>query len=111
MTKPGFGDPGYVYDPMDPLPGEKFVEYSKNGEDGDVKNKGDPSGLEFITKGKFFFLSKVEHPAPAHNLHVGDRVLALNGKRIEKYSSLSAIQEQAENHNVVRILVSPTTLR
>ena len=27
-------DPGYKYDPMDPLPGQKYVEYSKDGNDG-----------------------------------------------------------------------------
>lgn len=104
-------DPGYKYSPMDPLPGQRYVEFSKNKHDGESKVKGDPSGLDVKQKGKFIFLSKVEKPAPAHNLRVGDRVIALNGKKIEKYKNdLAAMRETMDNNNVVRLVVDPTLL-
>jgi PDZ domain-containing secreted protein len=56
------------------------------------------------------YLSKVEHPAPAHNLKVGDRIVALNGKKIEAYDSLDAIRNEIHNNNVVRLVVDPTML-
>ena len=105
-------DPDAKYDPMDPMPGQKYVEYSKNGDNGDATVKGDPSGLDVEIKHKYIYLSKVEHPAPSHNLHVGDRVIALNGKRIEKYNKdLGTIRETLENKNVIRLVVDPTMLR
>jgi len=112
VEKPTFGDPGYKYDPMDPLPGQKYVEFSKNGGDGESKVIGDPSGLDVEIKGKYIYLSKVEHPAPSHHLHAGDRVIALNGKKIEKYQKdLSKIRESLENFNVIRLVIDPTMLR
>lgn len=107
---PFAGDPDYKYDPMDPLPGQKFVEFSKNGSDGDVKVKGDPSGLDVEMKSKYIFLSKVDDPAPSHHLHVGDRVIALNGKKIEKYNDLDAMRDVLENYNVIQLVVDPTML-
>jgi len=74
-------DPGYKYNPMDPLPGQKYVEFSKDGDDGNVKVKGVNCGLNVEKKGKYIFLCKVEYPAPIATLHVGDRVIAINGKK------------------------------
>jgi len=112
VPKPKFGDPGYKYDVMDPVPGQRYVEFSKNGDDGDSKVKGDPSGLDVKLKGNYIYLAKVEHPAPAHNLHVGDRLIALNGKKIEKYNKdLVAIRKTLENYNVIRMVIDPTNLR
>ena len=111
-SKPSFGDPEYEYDPMDPLPGQKYVEYSKDGEDGETKVKGVDCGLKFKKKGKYIFLKKVEYPAPTHNLNVGDRVIAVNGKKIEKYDDdLDAIKQTMDNNNVVRLVVDPTMLK
>jgi PDZ domain-containing secreted protein len=118
MTKTGstqnpfVGDPGYKYNPMDPAPGQKYVEFSKNGADGDVKVKGDPSGLDVEIKDKYIFLSKVDDPAPSHHLHAGDRIIALNGKKIEKYDKdLTAIRDILENYNVIRLVIDPTMQR
>mmetsp|Transcript_23081 Transcript_23081/g.54553 ORF Transcript_23081/g.54553 Transcript_23081/m.54553 type:complete len:119 (+) Transcript_23081:187-543(+) len=112
IPTPSFGDPDYVYDPMDPLPGQKYVEYSKNGGDGESKVKGDPSGLDVEIKGKYIYLSKVDHPAPSHHLHTGDRLIALNGKKIEKYKKdLTKIRECLENYNVIKLVIDPTMLR
>ena len=113
VTKNPFqGDPGYKYSPMDPLPGQKYVEYSKNGHDGDSKVKGDPSGLDIELRGKYIYLSKVEHPAPSHHLHIRDRVIALNGKKIEKYNNdLGAIRDILENYNVIKLVIDPTAMR
>ena len=105
-------DPGYKYDPMDPMPGQKYVEFSKDGSDGESKVKGVDPGLDVHKKGKYIYLSRVEHPAPTHNLHVGDRVIAMNGKRIEKYNDdLAAMKKSMTNNNVVRLVVDPTMLR
>jgi len=107
------GMAGEEYDVMDPLPGQRYVEYSKDGWDGDTKREDD-SGLDIHHKKNHgeerIYLSKVEHPAPAHNLKVGDRLVALNGKKIESYSSLDAIRKEIHNHNVVRLVVDPTML-
>lgn len=101
------------FDVMDPKPGERYVEYSKDGSDGDTK-RVDESGLDVEHKKNHgeerIYLSKVQHPAPGHNLKVGDRLVALNGKKIEEYSSLQAIREEIHNHNVVRLVVDPTLL-
>ena len=97
---------------MDPMPGQKYVEFSKNGSDGESKIKGDDSGLDVHKKGKYIYLRKVKHPAPKHNLHVGDRVIALNGKKIEKYNNnLKAMKDAMNNNNVVQLVVDPTMLR
>ena len=104
-------DPGYVYDVMAPLPGQKYVEFSKNGADGESKVKNDYCGLNVHKKGNFFFLCKVEYPAPSHSLHVGDRIIAINGKKVEKYrNNLSRMVQNMTNNNVVRLVVDPTML-
>ena len=97
---------------MDPLPGQKYVEYSKDGADGERKSKVD-SGLDIETKpghGDRIYLCKVKHPAPEHNLHVGDRLVALNGKKIEDYSNLNSIRDEFATKNVVKMVVDPTML-
>eukprot|EP00537_Pseudo-nitzschia_pungens_P007122 CAMPEP_0172361604 /NCGR_PEP_ID=MMETSP1060-20121228/5417_1 /TAXON_ID=37318 /ORGANISM="Pseudo-nitzschia pungens, Strain cf. cingulata" /LENGTH=116 /DNA_ID=CAMNT_0013083925 /DNA_START=326 /DNA_END=676 /DNA_ORIENTATION=- len=105
-------DPDYKYDPMDPMPGQKYVEYSKDGEDGETKVKNVDSGLTFKKKGKYIYLAKVAHPAPAHNLHEGDRVIALNGKKIESYNdNLKLMKKSIDDNNVVRLVIDPTMLR
>mmetsp|Transcript_4590 Transcript_4590/g.10018 ORF Transcript_4590/g.10018 Transcript_4590/m.10018 type:complete len:115 (-) Transcript_4590:910-1254(-) len=111
-STPSFGDPEYKYDPMDPLPGQKYVEYSKDGDDGETKVKNVDCGLKFQKKGKYVFLKKVKHPAPTHNLNVGDRVIAVNGKKIENYDDdLDAIKQKMDDNNVVRLVVDPTMLK
>lgn len=99
---------------MDPMPGQRFVEFSKDGADGDRKSKVD-SGLDVETKPSHgstrIYLSKVQHPAPAHNLAVGDRLVALNDKKIEEYANLDAIRDEFASKNVVRMVVDPTMLR
>ena len=77
---------------------------------GESQVKGISCGLDIQKKGKYMYLSKVEHPAPSHNLHVGDRVIALNGKKIEKYKSTSDMVKKMTNNNVVRLVVDPTML-
>jgi len=105
-------DPGYKYNPMDPLPGQKYVEFSKDGDDGNSKVKGVNCGLNVEKKGKYIFLCKVEYPAPIATLHVGDRVIAINGKKVEKYDNdLSAMVKTMTNNNVVKLVVDPTMLR
>jgi S1-C subfamily serine protease len=104
-------DPGYKYDVMDPLPGQKYVEYSKNMADGESKVIGDNCGLDVHKKGRYFYLRKVEHPAPSHNLRVGDRIIAINGKKIENYKNLSSMVQTMTDNNVVRLVVDPTMLR
>jgi hypothetical protein len=75
---------------MDPIPGQKYVEYSKDGDDGERKSSFAP-GLDIERKPKinpdWIFISRVEHPAPTHHLNVGDRLVALNGKKIEDYGT------------------------
>lgn len=61
--------------------------------------------------GDRIYLAKVQHPAPAHSLAVGDRLVALNDKKIEDYRSLDAIRDEFANKNVVRMVVDPTMLR
>jgi len=97
---------------MDPMPGQKYVEFSKDGGDGN-SHKATDSGLdvEHKPKRKYVYLSRVEHPAPAHNLNVGDRVIALNGKLVESYADLDAIRETFTNNNVICLVVDPTMLR
>eukprot|EP00536_Pseudo-nitzschia_multiseries_P011550 jgi/Psemu1/308330/fgenesh1_kg.400_\ len=104
-------DPNYEYDPMDPMPGQKYVEYSKDGDDGETKVKDVDCGLKLKKKGKYVYLASVKHPAPAHNLNKGDRVIAVNGKKIESYDDdLKAVKKSMDNNNVVRLVVDPTML-
>ena len=98
---------------MDPKVGEQYVEYSKNGGDGATKGAGE-SGLDVEHKSghkKRVYLSKVEMPAPTHRLKVGDRLVALNGRSIEKYADLDAIRKELDNHNVIAMVVDPTMNR
>jgi hypothetical protein len=99
---------------MDPMPGEKFVEFSKDGADGDRKSNID-SGLDVEYKAghgnQRIYLAKVQHPAPSHHLAVGDRLIALNDKKIEEYVNLDAIRDEFASKNVVRMVVDPTMLR
>lgn len=99
---------------MDPEPGQLFVEYHKDGDDGySTKEKLD-SGLDVeFKKGhkKRIYLSKVEHPA-SQKLTVGDRLIALNGKSVESYQhDLDAIREELRRNNVISLLVDPTLLK
>jgi hypothetical protein len=99
---------------MDPMPGEKYVEFSKDGADGDRKSNID-SGLDVEHKpghgNHRIYLAKVQHPAPPHHLAVGDRLIALNDKKIEEYANLDAIRDEFASKNVVRMVVDPTMLR
>jgi membrane-associated protease RseP (regulator of RpoE activity) len=95
---------------MDPKPGEKYVEYSKDGDDGERKSTVD-SGLDVEKRHKGqIYISKVVYPAPTHNLHVGDRLVALNGHKIEHFRNLDEIRNEFESKNVVKLLVDPTLL-
>mmetsp|Transcript_28198 Transcript_28198/g.46746 ORF Transcript_28198/g.46746 Transcript_28198/m.46746 type:complete len:115 (-) Transcript_28198:253-597(-) len=97
---------------MDPKPGERYVEYSKDGFDGDVKSSVD-SGLDVENKpnlGSNIYLSKVTAPAPEHNLKIGDRLVALNGKKIESYGSLEAVRKELASKNVICMVIDPTMI-
>jgi PDZ domain len=98
---------------MDPLPGQLYVEYSKDGGDGETKTAAE-SGLDVTKKagyGDRIYLSRVAYPASS-KLHVGDRLVALNGRRVEKFGGdLDAIRKTMTNGNVVRLLVDPTMIK
>lgn len=100
---------------MDPQPGHLFVEFHKDGGDGSsTKEKGD-AGLDVEFKAghgkERVYLSRVEHPASS-KLHVGDRLLALNGKSVESLGyDLDRIREEFLSNNVVAMVVDPTTLK
>merc|ERR1712176_365819 len=90
---------------MKPKPGERFVEFEKCYED-------PSSGLELEVKGNFVFVKSVQSPAPAHNLHPRDRVIALNGKKIEAYNKdMNLIRATLESGNPIRLVINPTALR
>jgi len=90
---------------MKPKIGEKFVEFCKSGDD-------EQSGLVLEVKGNFVFVKSVEKPAPTHNLHPRDRVIALNGKKIEDYNKdIDLITTSVESGTAVRLVISPTMLR
>lgn len=98
---------------MDPRPGQLYVEYSKDGGDGETKTAAE-SGLD-VTKraghGNRVYLSKVTHPASSR-LNVGDRLVAVNGNKIEKFSGdLDSIRRTLTDRNVVRLLVEPTMIK
>jgi hypothetical protein len=100
---------------MDPQPGHLFVEFHKDGGDGSSGKEKADSGLDVEFKAghgkKRIYLSKVEHPASA-NLHVGDRLLALNGKSVESLDcNLDRIREELRSNNVVSLVVDPTMLK
>jgi len=57
------------------------------------------------------YLSKVEPPA-SDKLHVGDRLVALNGKVMDSYNGdLDQIREVFDYSNVVELVVDPTLKR
>lgn len=90
---------------MKPKPGQKFVEFCKSGDD-------PTSGLELEVKGNFVFVKSVQHPAPSKNLHHKDRIIALNGKKIEDYKKdMTAITATLESGNPIRLVIDPTMLR
>jgi len=99
---------------MDPQPGQLFVEFHKDGADGmNTKARAD-SGLDVEFKARHgknrVYLSKVEPPA-SEKLHVGDRLLAINGKSVVSMGyDLNAIREEFLSNNVVALVVDPTML-
>jgi PDZ domain len=100
---------------MDPQPGHLFVEFHKDGGDGSSTKEKADSGLDVEFKAKHgkhrIYLSKVEHPASS-KLHVGDRLLALNGKSVESLGyDLDRIREEFRSNNVVALVVDPTMLK
>merc|ERR1712207_88057 len=89
---------------MKPKPGERFVEFEKCVDD-------PSSGLQLEVKGNFVFVKAVQHPAPEHNLHPRDRVIALNGKKIEAYNKdMNLITATLESGNPIRLVINPTAL-
>mmetsp|Transcript_23097 Transcript_23097/g.56962 ORF Transcript_23097/g.56962 Transcript_23097/m.56962 type:complete len:111 (-) Transcript_23097:386-718(-) len=100
---------------MDPEPGQVWVEFMKDHEEGVVKsNEESDSGLDVdFKKGHKtrIYLSRVEPPA-SERLHVGDRLVALNGKSVESFNGdLDAIREVLNYHNVIEMIVDPTLKR
>ena len=97
---------------MDPKPGQLYVEFQKDGGNGlSTKEKAD-SGLDVEYKSGHgvnrVYLSKVEHPASS-KLHVGDRLLALNGKSVETLGcDLDRIRHIFISKQVIRMVVDPT---
>jgi len=90
---------------MKPKPGERFVEFEKCVDD-------PSSGLQLEVKGNFVFVKAVQYPAPEHNLHARDRIIALNGKKIEDYSKdMGLITATLESGNPIRLIINPTALR
>merc|ERR1712157_495163 len=90
---------------MKPKPGERFVEFEKCYED-------PSSGLELEVRGNFVFVKSVQSPAPSHHLHPKDRVIALNGKKIEDYKKdMGLITATLESGNPIRMVINPTALR
>ena len=87
----------------------------KDHEQGVVKSKEEKdSGLDVeIKKGHKdrVYLSKVEPPA-SERLHVGDRLVALNGKSVESFDGdLDEIREVLNHSNVIEMIVDPTLKR
>jgi len=90
---------------MKPKPGERFVEFEKCHDD-------PSSGLQLEVRGNFVFVKSVQSPAPSHHLHPKDRVIALNGKKIEDYKKdMSLITATLESGNPIRMVINPTSLR
>jgi len=90
---------------MRPKPGQRFVEFQKSGDD-------EFSGLELEIRGNFVFVKMVQAPAPSKNLHPKDRIIALNGKKIEDYKKdLTAINSTLESGNPIRLVIDPTALQ
>jgi predicted metalloprotease with PDZ domain len=103
-----------MHNVMDPIPGQKYVEFSKDGGDGSSRKEKADSGLDVEKKkghGERIYFSKVEHPAPS-TLTVGDRLVALNGKAVEKFEGdLEAIRTELRSNNVVRLVIDATLLK
>lgn len=97
---------------MDPEPGQVWVEFMKDHEQGVVRSKEEKdSGLDVEFKkghGKRVYLSRAEPPA-SERLHVGDRLVALNGKSVESFNDdLDSIREVLNHSNVIEMIVDPT---
>jgi hypothetical protein len=99
---------------MDPDPGHLWVEFMKDGDDGRTTSEKVDSGLDVeFKKGrkKRIYLSRVEYPASS-KLHVGDRLVAFNGKSVESYGGdLDLIRKELLDHNVIELVVDPTLLK
>lgn len=99
---------------MDPEPGQLFVEFHKDGGDGSSTKAKADAGLDVEMKsghGKRIYLSRVEPPASA-KLHVGDLLVALNGKSVDSFGGdLDKIREEFKSNNVVALVVDPTMLK
>ena len=99
---------------MDPEPGQLYVEFHKDGDDGESTREKADSGLDVTFKKghkKRVYLSKVEYPASS-KLTVGDQVIALNGKSIKSYGDdLDKIREELRRQNVIALVVDPTLLK
>jgi PDZ domain-containing secreted protein len=99
---------------MDPLPGQLFVEYHKDGGDGSSSKEKADAGLDVERKKQHdpsrIYLSRVEPPA-SKKLNVGDRLVALNGKSVESFGGdLDAIRTEFNRNNVVELVVDQTLL-
>ena len=101
---------------MDPQPGQRYVEFmkdsygAKKSEDG-----GLDSGLDVTTKsgyGNRIYISKVDGIAvqAGPQVAVGDRIVALNGKKIESYGSLEDIRSEFYKKNTIAMVTDPTML-
>mmetsp|Transcript_52267 Transcript_52267/g.79353 ORF Transcript_52267/g.79353 Transcript_52267/m.79353 type:complete len:109 (-) Transcript_52267:8-334(-) len=102
---------------MDPKPGQRFVEFSKDGHGG-KKSEGEgglASGLDVETRagyGDKIYISKVEGIAAQAGAQInpGDRIIALNGKKIESYGSLDEIRSEMTIKNTIAMITDPTLL-
>ena len=101
---------------MDPQPGQRFVEFSKDSfgakksEDG-----GLDSGLDVMTKpgyGNRIYIAKVDGIAAQAGAQInpGDRIVSLNGKKIESYGSLDDIRNEFFVKNTIAMVTDPTML-
>ena len=112
----GFEHVGSGAGVMDPKPGQKYVEYHKDGGDGNSKGGGSgTSGLDVEIKPKHgpdrIYISKVKHPAPEY-INVGDRLIALNGKSMKTFDGdLDQIRHELGNNNVIRMVIDQTLLK
>jgi hypothetical protein len=100
---------------MDPVPGQLFVEFMKDGGDGTTTSEDvSDSGLDVeFKKGHKdrIYISRVEPPA-SDKLTVGDRLIAMNGKSIESFGrNLDEIRQVLNHNNVIQLLVDPTMLK
>ena len=101
---------------MDLVPGQRFVEFSKDSHGGKKSGEGGlDAGLDIETKpgyGNKIYISKVEGIAAQSGAQVnpGDRLVALNGKKIEAFADLDAIREEFFVKNTIQMITDPTLL-